>query len=327
MPGITGQGTTFNLPNFVGELFEITPMETPFLSAIGGLTGGRRADASIFTWQTVDMRDADATRQRLEGAAAPTAEARVRANVSNVLEIHQEAIDISYSKLSYSGQYASTGSGHPNAVGINGTNPVVDERAFQTQIALKQIARDCELAFITGVKQEPSTNASVRKTDGILNVMTSNVVNAGNAPLTEDMVLDLMQEIWTSGGITDQETVAVMCGGSQMRKLSDIFFRNGNRFYEQSRTVAGVQMATILTEFGTLNVMLNRFMPVDTIAVVSMDECAPRFAEVPGKGFLFVEPLAKTGASERDQIYGEIGLEYGVERHHGKITDLNTTGS
>jgi hypothetical protein len=35
-------GTTFNLPNFVGELFELTPADTPFLSAIGGLTGGNR---------------------------------------------------------------------------------------------------------------------------------------------------------------------------------------------------------------------------------------------------------------------------------------------
>ena len=28
---VNGQGTTFNLPNFVGELFAITPTETPFL--------------------------------------------------------------------------------------------------------------------------------------------------------------------------------------------------------------------------------------------------------------------------------------------------------
>ncbi|WP_442928355.1 SU10 major capsid protein, partial [Microbacterium sp. MMO-79] len=40
MAGITGQGTNYNLPNFVGELFQVSPSETPLLSAIGGLTGG-----------------------------------------------------------------------------------------------------------------------------------------------------------------------------------------------------------------------------------------------------------------------------------------------
>ena len=34
--------------------------------------------------------------------------------------------------------------------------------------------------------------------------------------------------------------------------------------------------------------------------------------------------LAKIGASDRAQIYGEVGLEYGVEKHHGKIVNLAT---
>ncbi|MEV6647765.1 hypothetical protein [Amycolatopsis sp. NPDC051371] len=33
----------YNAPNFVGESFALTPTDTPFLSAIGGLTGGKRA--------------------------------------------------------------------------------------------------------------------------------------------------------------------------------------------------------------------------------------------------------------------------------------------
>jgi hypothetical protein len=41
MAGITGQGTTFGLPNYTGELMQISPSETPFLSAIGGLNGGK----------------------------------------------------------------------------------------------------------------------------------------------------------------------------------------------------------------------------------------------------------------------------------------------
>ena len=38
-----------------------------------------------------------------------------------------------------------------------------------------------------------------------------------------------------------------------------------------------------------------------------------------------LEPLAKTGAGEKYQIFGQIGLDYGAEFLHGKITGLATT--
>jgi hypothetical protein len=40
--------------------------------------------------------------------------------------------------------------------------------------------------------------------------------------------------------------------------------------------------------------------------------------------FLFSEPLAKTGSTDKSQIYGEFGLEYGPEIAHGKIAGLTT---
>src|SRR5688500_16774499 len=99
MAGIIGMGTTFNMPNFVGELFNISRESTPLLSAIGGLTGGREAFDKRFEWEYYDLRAPDATRQKVEGADAPPAEERVRANAYNVLEIHQEAVEMSYTKL------------------------------------------------------------------------------------------------------------------------------------------------------------------------------------------------------------------------------------
>ncbi len=49
------------------------------------------------------------------------------------------------------------------------------------------------------------------------------------------------------------------------------------------------------------------------------------FLRIPGRGFLFTEPLAKTGSSDTYQIYGEVGLKYGNVRSHGKITNLTTS--
>lgn len=324
MPGITGALNTFNSPNFVGELFAVTPTDTPLLSAIGGLTGGQSTDATIFTWQSYDLRAPDASRQRLEGADAPEPEARVRWNNFNVVEIHQEALDITYTRQSATGQYAGTGSNVATSAGVTGTNPVGDELAWQTQRQLEQIARDVEISFITGTFAQPTDNTAPRKTRGLLQAIETNVVtNATAAALSEDMILNLLQNTWESGGMTVQETATLICNAWQKRQLSRIFIAEKN-YQEQTRTVGGVSLSTIETDFGRLNIMLNRHMPTDTVVIASLDELAPVFLRVPGRGFLFTESLAKTGASDKYQIYGEVGLNYGREQAHGKITGLST---
>jgi hypothetical protein len=325
MAGITGQGTTFNLPNFVGELFAVSREDTPFLSSIGGLTGGRAAESTLFQWQSYDLRAAADDRQRLEGAAAPTAEERVRSNAFNVVEIHQETVEVSYTKLAATGQYNSTGSAHPGSIGISGSNPVQDEMAWQITQALKQIARDVNKSFITGTFANPATNATARKTRGLLSAITTNVIDgAGTADLAStsgDLLGDLMKTVWDNGGIRESETRTLMCNSTQKRKLTQRYITGAN-YRESSRNVGGVNVTVLETDFGSLNILLEPAMPQDQIVVVSLEECAPRLLPMPGRGFLFVEPLAKTGASEKSQIYGEIGLEYGVEQHHGKYIGL-----
>lgn len=326
MAGISGQGTTFNLPNYVGELFAVTPTDTPFLSSIGGLTGGERTGSTLFQWQGFDLRDAANDRQRVEGANLPTAEARVRFNVTNVVEIHQEALELSYTKQAATGQFNATTSGeHPGSVGIAGSNPVTDEVDWQLRQHLVQIARDVEVSFLTGTYANPENNNTPRKTQGLLGAITTNVIDADGDELDAqdaEYVLDLLQKVWDNGGIMESETATIMVGSQQKRKLSKVFITDKN-YREMSRNVGGVNVQTIETDFGVLNVMLNRHMPADQVAVVSLEQCAPVFLEIPGKGFLFTEPVAKVGAADRFQIYGEIGLKYGNEKAHGKIVGLD----
>ena len=57
MPGITEMATTYNCPNYVGELFAASPEDTPLLSSIGGLTGGESVESTTVGWQVTDLRD------------------------------------------------------------------------------------------------------------------------------------------------------------------------------------------------------------------------------------------------------------------------------
>jgi len=318
MPGITGQATTYNLPNYVGDLFGITPTTTPFLSAIGGLTGGRSTGATFFEWQTYDLRDADANRQRLEGADAPEAEARTRVTNRNVLEIHQESVEVSYTRQAIRNQ-ASVPTG-ATTVTVGNTAVPVDEMQWQIDKMLTQVAFDVEKSFLTGTMQVPTDNQTPRKTGGLIPAITTNVSTvSGGGGLTETAVLDLFQKVWENGGIQIDETRTVIVNATLKRALTKIFITDKN-YRESTRNVGGVNLTTFETDFGSANIMLDRFMPADTLVVASLDEMAPRFLEIPGKGHFFLEPLAKTGASDKVQLYGEIGLEWGIERHHGKIT-------
>jgi hypothetical protein len=323
MPGITGQGDTFDLPNYTGELFLVSPQDTPLLSSIGGLTGGKETNGSVyFDWSTYDLRDPDDERQRLEGAKAPTSEARVRGHATNILEIHQEAVEISYTKLAAIGQVQDIGVANPQVSAIAGErNAVTDEMDWQLRISLLQTARDVEASFTTGTFNDPADNTTARRTRGLLQAITTNVIDAEAKALTKVMVLDMMQLAWENGGLQIDETRTLLLNATQKRAVTTLFITDAN-YRSESRTVGGVHVEVIETDFGRLNLMLDRFMPADVIAAVSLEQLAPRFLRIPGKGHFFEEPLAKEGASEKTQLYGEIGLEYGSEIEHAKIEGL-----
>jgi hypothetical protein len=317
MGAVSGLGTTYNLPNYHGELLEISPQDTPFTTAIGGLNGGAGTTDTEFEWQTVDLRAAATNRQRLEGADAPTADERTRSQVKNVVEIHQEKVEVSYTKQAAIGRYSGL------ATDGSAPNPVRNEFQQQIDWALKAKKRDIESTFINGTYQLPVDNTTVRQTRGLIPAITTNVTAAAAAALTKKMILDMMQQSYDNGGIMEEETRILMVPPVQKRNITTLFITNSN-YQQLSSNVGGVACTVIETDFGKVNVMTNRYVPSATVVLVDASECQPVFLEVPGKGVLFVEPLAKTGAQEKAQLYGEIGLKYGNELHHGKITGLST---
>ena len=304
--GIAAMGTTFNLPNFVGELFSVSPKETPFLSAIGGLTGGKSTDAIEFPFQKYDLRN-PAQPAHLEGAAAPSADSRVRDQVYNVVQIFHEKVSASYTK--------QAAVGNLSGINISGSNPVQDELTFQTMVALQSIARDVEYTFLNGVYARPTDNATARKTRGILAAISTNVVAAGATALTKTHVKTLLRTMWTNGApLIDP---IFMCNGFQKEAITALY-----GVEPQSRVIGGLNIEQIVTDYGTFGIMLNRWMPTTAVAVIDLAVCSPVILFIPGKGFLFREALGKAGSSDDFQIYGEIGLEHGPEIFHGKVTGL-----
>ncbi len=134
----------------------------------------------------------------------------------------------------------------------------------------------------------------------------------------------LMQQVYDAGGISGQGTATLFCSSRQRRALSAAYANEYGKtdLFGGSRNVGGVAMNTVVTNFGNLNIVIDRALPPDALAVVSLEQIQPMFLPIPGKGVLFEEKIATVGASEKSQLYGEIGLKYGNPLAHGVYRGL-----
>jgi hypothetical protein len=141
--------------------------------------------------------------------------------------------------------------------------------------------------------------------------------------LTNVHVEDMIQGVYDNGGLNG-ETATLLVNSSQKRALTAAYAAAyGKAFpFNGTRNFGGVSMDTLLTDFGTFNILVDRHVPQDAIIACSLEQIAPVFLDVPGKGVFFEEALAKTGASDDVQVYGEIGLQFGNEKAHGIVRGL-----
>lgn len=300
--------TTFNIPNYVGELFGLTPLETPFLSMIGGLTGGgRRTDSKEFAIQSYELPSA--TQPNIAEGADATFSGVDRAQTFNVVQIFQEGVEVSYTKQAAVGNVSAAN------VSILGTQPVQSELDWQIQRKIEKIARDVEYTFLNGTYNAGENSGTPRKTRGLLTAITTNATAAGTAALTKELVDGILLKMYDSGAPMTRPVIFV--NGWQKQMLSGIY-----GYAPTDRNMGGVNVNQIETDFGTIGVVLARHMPTTALLVADVAYCKPVILFIPGKGFLFREPLAKSGSADKEQIYGEIGLDYGPELWHGKITGL-----
>ena len=310
MGAITGQGQSFNLPNYVGELFNVSPTDTPLLSAIGGMTGGKSVTSKQFTWQTTDL--AGAAQTAVVEGADPTMKGRTRSEVSNVTQIMQYGVEVSYTKQAAVGNLSGES--------IIGNQPVQDELAFQLDMAMKTAARDIEHSFIQGTYVADTDISTARKTRGMLAAVTTNEVAGAAGALDQAKVESALKKMADSGA--PFEMPVIFANAFQKQKLSSIY-SSALALAPRDRSIGGVNITTIETDFGQVGIVYERHIPADDVLIADLAFMKPVFLDIPGKGHFFVEPLAQTGAAYKYQVYGEIGLEYGPEQFHAKITNLS----
>lgn len=247
---------------------------------------------------------------------APDPSYITRSQNTNVTQIFQDSVAISYAKMSNMGTLAGA-----NIAG-QVANPQ-NELDFQVGNKMRKLARGIEKTFIQGVYNKATADDEVNKTRGMNAAIVTNTVAAGNKPLDIWMVNELVQKIDESNG--DISNLTLWVDNTTLNQIVGNAVEMGVQVGAFRANEYGIQIRDLLLPTATVHIAQGQFIPAGTAYLFNFDAIAPVEQPTPGKGNFFLEELAKTGAGEKYQIFGQIGLDYGNERLHGKITGLATT--
>lgn len=161
--------TSFATLNYSGMLFNRGNTRTPLSTIIGGRAKNTN-HVEFVTGQEYIGGGNGAQPAISESAslAAPDASIVTRSQATNVTQIFQESVGISYAKESNMGTLAGVNIASQTA------NPI-NELDFQVAAKMQKIARDIEFTFINGEYNKATSDAEVNKTRGLVSAITLNI--------------------------------------------------------------------------------------------------------------------------------------------------------
>lgn len=321
---VNGQATSFDLPNYVGELFRLYEQPNNFLRLIGGLSGGVRIVGNIEYTLGVDYQVADGVQSGALEGATPTASETGTNQSSNILQIFQYAVDMTYTR-----QSANEAIGGLAVIPGQSQGPLQHPGTLAWQLDRKteKAQNDMNFSFLRGTYQKPVDNTTVRKTRGVLSAVATNLFANGGTPrnLTKTIFENALRDMVANGAFPMGGTVYAIAPAAQIDNIVSLY--KTDTVLPTSREIVGVQVRVVVTTWGTVVLVYEPAMPAGNILFCQPTKIQPVAMVIKSaqtvKGLFFAEPLAKSGSADKYQMYGEWGVDYTHEIYHGLIKDLN----
>ena len=306
----SGVGIRESLADIISN---ISPEEVPFQSNVGS----ENVSNTYFEWQTDTLASTSTTAvidgDDVSSFDATSATTRV-GNYTHILRRTTIVAD-NFSALDTAGRN--------------------DELSYQIAKRGKELRRDIEATLTANNAQVAGNSSTARETGGLGAWIATNAsAGTGGAlatgdgttartdgtqrDLTEAMVKDVMQQAFTSGG----QPSILMVGPHNKTVVSGFAGIAAQRYQAPSDSPTTIIGAAdvYLSDFGTLNVVANRFSPERTAYLLD-----PEYASV-----CYLRPiqnvaLSKTGDAEKSMVLAEFGLKVTNEAAHGVVADLNVS--
>ena len=259
-----------------------SPTDTPLSTLILGRGAVVPAKDITVTWRERKLNEDKGT-LKLEGAEAGEVITSTRGSLSNVCQIIEKVTQVSGTAQAL------------NPLGIgNSFTAEVNDRLVETK-------RDMEWYFLNGTKTLEQ-DTTPRQMNGLLNLVnTENVIDATDTGLTEDLLLDALQKMWDHGAQGEYFTFV----NATVKRLINKLAKSGDniRFVKGDEGVGkafGVTYNRFESDFGVLNMVLNRHVKADALLAVDLEQV--QIAELRPT---FYEDLPKGGDYEKGHIINE----------------------
>ena len=323
----TGYASQWNVSPVPGsEIVTFSPRQFPFLARTSGIKLANSNEIAMSAQYDLETFAQPAITEAAS-VTAPTAIAYDRANEVNEVQIFHKAVNVTYNRQSSAGrlQLAEVGTSGLAFTNAPNANPVISELAFQSNAALEQLNGDLEVSALSGTYAKATAANVAGKMRGIVTAATTNAVAASSAKFSKVLMDQLLLSMAGNGAPLSRPVIFV--NAFQKQQISNVY-----GYVPTDRTIGGLNIQIIETDFGVMEVVFNRNIATDALLVADMNAVYLASQIVPGKeglylpgGLFLLEELSKTGASEKYQMYGQLSIDYGSEKYHGKITGLATS--
>lgn len=291
-----------NREDLTDVIYRISPTATPLLN----MAAKAKASNTMHEWQVQDLAAAVTNNAQVEGDDATAKSVTPTVRLNNRTQISTKAVIVS---------------GTQQAMNPAGRK---DELAYQLSLASLELKRDMEASLC----QSDVAGTSPRSARGLRGWLVDNVDRNGGTlasytantgytagtqrAFTETQLKSVLQQCFTAGGEPD----TIMVGPAQKQTFST-FTGNTTRFdkSEDSKLYAAIDV--YVSDFGTLNVIPNRFQAARDAFVLQSDKLAVAYL----RPFSTVE-LAQTGDALKRQLVVEYTLECRAPKAHGAVYDL-----
>lgn len=262
------------------EIALVSPTDTPLTTLLMGRGATVPATDITVTWRERKLNETRGTLKK-EGADAGDPIKSSRGSLSNVCQIIEKVTQVSGTAEKL----------NPKGIGSS-FNAEVSDRLIETK-------RDLEWYFLNGVRAE-ETESVPRQMNGLINLVNAeNVIDATDG-LTEALMLDAMQKMWDHGSQGEYYTFV---NASVKRKLNDLLKNAANIRVNITNGLSqtmGITVQKVESDFGTLNLVLDRHMDTKTMLILDLDQV--QIAELRGT---FFEMLPKAGDYHKGHILNE----------------------
>lgn len=243
---------------------------------------------------------------RLEGAEATIGYTTTASQLSNVRQILETTVKVSGTQQVIKDYGIDDTLAYHLAKAIGGLKVGTKNKAGDLAIRLSK-------SFYYNYKEKAATNAAADVMGGFNEyVSTNNQTVTGE--LMRDHIYDAMQACFDDGGAPD----TLVVGTFARRKISQMF--DGIIRQDRSEREGGRVIDTLVTDFGDINVVWDRWCPSDSIYLIE-----------PAKmGWVTIRPfdvkmLPATGDYEWSEVVGEYGFVLCNEKAHAKISGFSTS--